>query len=460
MWVTLKDHRLRIQRLMTLILCMFVATLSLPSLAQEKYQASTTLQAPAPKSRGYFGKKVDFSGEVVVVGEIGATVEGKSFAGEVHVFDSGGKLLTTLQSPEPQVNTAFGYSVAVDRDIVVVGEQGRIEEGVSDVGRAYIFTTDGNLLASFLSPSPDANSYFGGSVAVSGDIVIVGEQHHKVEDILEAGLAHVFDSEGNLVFTLESPEPTISANFGRSVDVSEDIIVVGEVTAIDNDIIGPGSAYLFDKDGNLLTTFKSPDPDSKNFGGHVAINGDLVVLSDSYADVEGKSRAGKVYAFDTDGNLILTLQSPAPGEMAEFGCSVAVSGDTIVVGEFKADANAINVGKVYIFDADGNLLKTLQAPIPQINAHFGWSVAINGDVVVVGECYATIEGENKAGRAHIFGGTRKATPESEQETAPTATEAEQESKPSFTERIPGFQSESIILGLTVGVVALWLIQRL
>ena len=203
--MTLKDHRLRKQRLTTLILCLFVATLSFQSLAQEEYRSSSTLQSPAPKSRAYFGRNLAFSGEVVVVSEIGATVEGKSYAGEAHVFDSGGNRLMTLQSPEPQVNTVFGYSVAVDGDVIVVGEPGYIVNGVHDVGRAYIFTTEGTLLASLLSPTPDVNSRFGGSVAVSGDIVIVGEQNHKVEDILDAGLAHVFDSEGNLKQSLESP---------------------------------------------------------------------------------------------------------------------------------------------------------------------------------------------------------------------------------------------------------------
>lgn len=438
---------------------MFVAILSFPSLAEEEYRSSSTMQSPAPKSRGYFGQNVAFSGEVVVVSEIGATVEGKRYAGEVHVFDSGGNRLTTLKSPEPQVNTVFGYSVAVDGDVIVVGEPGYIVNGVHDVGRAYIFTTEGNLLAILLSPTPDANSRFGGSVAVSGDIVIAGEQNHKVEDILDAGLAHVFDSEGNLMLTLESPEPRIGANFGRSLDISGDIIVVGEVTTIDNDIIGPGSAYLFDTDGNLLTTLKSPDPESKNFGGHMAIDSDLVVISDSYADVEGNSRVGKVYAFDSDGNLIVTLQSPAPEEMAEFGCSVAVSGNTIVVGEFKADVDAINEGKVYIFDADGNLLKTIQAPTPQMNALFGVSVAVSGDVVVVGEEWAAVEGENKAGRAYIFGGTPQSTPESELETTPTTTEAEQESKPSGRGGIPGFPYESVILGFVFGGITIWLLQK-
>jgi hypothetical protein len=87
---------------------MFVVTLSFPSLAQEEYRASSTLQSPAPKSRGYFGQNVAFSGEVVVVSEIGATVEGKKYAGEAHMFDSGGNHLTTLKSPKPRARAIVG----------------------------------------------------------------------------------------------------------------------------------------------------------------------------------------------------------------------------------------------------------------------------------------------------------------------------------------------------------------
>jgi len=82
-------------------------------------------------------------------------------------------LIATLRSPEPESNANFGYSVAVSGDIVVVGEVTGAIEGYSKPGRAHIFTTDGTLLASLQAPEPSNNAWFGFAVAISGDIVVV-----------------------------------------------------------------------------------------------------------------------------------------------------------------------------------------------------------------------------------------------------------------------------------------------
>ena len=166
------------------------------------------------------------------------------------------------------------------------------------------------------------------------------------------------------------------------------------------------------------------------------------------------------YLFDTDGNLLTTLQAPAPEENAEFGNAVAISGDTVVVGESKADVEAFNEGRAYVFDLDGNLLATLHSPIPEAAAYFGYSVSVSGDTIAVGEPNAKVDGKIKAGRAYIFGPGPGAEPEAKTEPASVQMEVKpttEEKKPSGG--IPGFPHESIMIGLVIGAFVLWLLQQ-
>jgi hypothetical protein len=192
----------------------------------------------------------------------------------------------------------------------------------------------------------------------------------------------------------------------------------------------------------------------------VSISEDRVVVGEFLATLDGHSRAGRAYIFDTDGNLLHTLQAPTVEENAEFGCAVVIGGELIVVGEHQGDVDSINEGKAYVFDLDGTLLATLKAPTPGIGAQFGYSVATNGEIVVVGELKAKANGENEAGKVHVFSPGPGAEPEAKTEPASVQEEAKPEAdeeKPGFV--IPGFPYESIIVGLVIGAFVLWLIQR-
>jgi hypothetical protein len=436
------------------VLSIFVAVLAIHASAEEEYNLKESLQSPEPDSDAQFGSAVAISGDILVISEIRGKV-GDRTAGKAHLFNSEGNLLVTVQSPDP--NTLFSCSVAVNGDTMVVGEWSCNVGDILGAGRAYIFGADGNLQSTLQAPEPKRQGEFGWSMAVSGGTVVVGEKDAIVEDVIGAGRAYIFDSDGNLESTLRSPKPGYSASFGISVAADGDKIVVGEVYLTEESSpVGPGSVYVFNSEESHLTILQSPEPDNINFGWSVAISEDIIVVGESLANVEGNSKAGRAYIFDTDGNLLTTLQAPIPEEGAEFGCAVAINVDTIAVGEYKADVEAFNEGKAYVFDLDGNLLATLQSPVPDVAAYFGYSVAVNGDTIVVGEPSSKVEGKSKAGRAYIFGPGPGAEPEPEAVTTETKPAAE-EKKPSGG--IPGFPYESIILGMVIGAFVLWLLQR-
>ncbi len=80
-----------------------------------------------------------------------------------------------------------------------------------------------------------------------------------------------------------------------------------------------------------------------------------------------------------------------------------IDGDRLVVGEWDADVNPFRYeGRAYVFDVDGNLLQNLTAPDPYPRAAFGLDVDVEGDTIVVGECWAGTEEMEQAGRVQVY----------------------------------------------------------
>ena len=521
----MRKLRLRVVLVELVALSLLISSLAIPALAEEEYQVIATLQSPEPDSNSKFGYSVAVSGDIVVVGEAYGNIEGYVTPGKAYIFTTDGALLAELQAPEPINHAGFGYDVAISGDIVVIGESWAELEGKRNTGRAHIFDSDGNYIATLQAPEPEAEQTFGHSVDVDGEIVIVGVSHPTSE-----GKAFIFDPAGNYIATLQSPEPQMASHFGRSVAVSGDIIVVGAPAVTVEGFEVAGKTYIFDDKGNSIATLQSPEPQYNVwFGCGGDMSGDIIVVGESWHTVEGKDKAGRAHIFDSDGNYIATLQAPEPEENAEFGECTAVSGDIIVLGEPLGDVEKLNEGRVYIFDSDGNLIANLQSPEPYPGAEFGFSVAISEDIVVIGEPQADVEGKGKAGRVYIFqagaaaftssgltidpssidvGGTVKISVEVTNTGAKSGThkvalmidgEVEDEMtvtlNPDETETvsfevsasqlgtfsvevdglsgsytvtekekrppggIPGFPYEAIILGLVAGVFILWMLQQ-
>jgi len=441
--------------LMLVALCIFSVAFIVKVGAEEEYHVTAVIQSPEPYSGAQFGYMVTFNDGILVVSDKYALIEGIGVAGRAYVCDLEGSIIVTLQSPEPEYAARFGHSMDVSGDIIVIGQY---KGDIADQMDVYVFKPDGSHLTTLQSPTPEEQYKFGYAVAVDGDIIVVADPIHKVEDKPRSGMVYVFDSEGSLLATLQSPTPGINHLFGIAVTVGGDIIVIGEVlVAASDQPVGPSSAYIFDYDGNLIATLQPPEGTSPiNFGNTVDVSGGIVAVGDCYAEVDGIIKAGRVYLFDTDGNLLRTLQAPEPEEAAQFGSWVDISGDKIAIGEYKADVETINEGRAYLFDTDGNLIATLQAPEPEVGAYFGWAVAVYGDTVVVASKNAEVEGMSQAGKVYIFNPGAEAESEAEAEQEPEPEQEQTEAKP---KGIPGFQYETIILGLIAGVVMIWLLQR-
>jgi hypothetical protein len=428
--------------------CMIFPT-RIVSTEDMQYNHVYTLESPNPQNLAWFGYQVAINDDVIVVNEPYSDVEDIAQAGKAYLYDRDGNLLSTLQSPRPGPGDGFSYRFDLSDSEIIVGATTDVNN-LTWAGEATIFTTTGEFVRTLQSPDPIHGGYYSVKEnAINEVLTVVLEWNGKTKPGM-AGLVHLYDPDGNYLRNLTSPNPIIRGRFGATIEVGEGMILVGEYgESGSNNPRGPGSVYLFDYDGNNLMTLQAPEPEEHAcFGKSISISGGRIVIGEHWATVEGVWRAGRAYIFNADGELLHVLQSPNPKQDGEFGNGVAIDGDRVVVGEWDADVNpGLYEGKAYVYDLDGNLLQELTAPDPCPRAAFGLDVDIDGDTVVVGECWATLGDLKQAGRVQVFKlGPPVEQPGPTEQATPTPQET---SVPGEGGGFPGFPVWSIIIAIAL-----------
>ncbi len=371
-----------------------------------------------------FGYSVSVDGNYAIVGAPYEDDAGGLQSGKAYIFNATtGSLLRTLNNPNAYGTSAddsFGYSVAISGNRVVVGAYDEGDAGGTYSGKVYIFDVNtGGLLTTLSNPNAYGTStsdYFGYSVDIDGNRVVVGAYIEDDAGGTGSGKAYIFDATtGSLLHTLHNPNAYGTSDtdyFGYSVAISGNRVVVGAYGEDDAGGTYSGKVYIFDVNtGGLLTTLSNPNAygtsTSDIFGISVAINGNRVAVGASYEDDAGGTQSGKAYIFDaTTGSLLRTLNNPnaySTSANDNFGFSVAISGNRVVVGAYGEGTDS---GKAYIFDVTtGSLLHTLHNPNAygtSANDNFGISVAISGTNVIVGAYREDDAGGLTSGKAYIY----------------------------------------------------------
>ena len=366
-----------------------------------------------------FGHSVAVDGDTAVVG----AYEDENEKGAAYVLakDSSGawSQVAKLTASDGEAGDIFGWSVAVDWDTVVVGA--RYDDS------AYVFTKPGTgwatatETAKLTASDGVVGDWFGQSVAVDGDTVVVGASEDD-----GSGSAYVFTKAADSVWTDATQTAKLTASdgddfdeFGKSVAVDGDTVVAG---APNND--GYGSAYVFIKPAagwNDATQTARLTPGATDdgaaglagtFGAAAAVDGDTVVVGASaYSGSQGRA-----YVFTKpsggweDAERTAELAT-SDAEKNQFGWSVAVDGNTVVVGAHTDDASdSVNdSGSVYVFTkatdsvwADATETVKLTATDGASGDQFGWSIAAGGGTVVVGVHWDDDKGAD-SGSAYVYG---------------------------------------------------------
>lgn len=313
----------------------------------------------------------------------------------------------------------FGAAVALSDDIALVGAP------LADVGEnpgqgaAYVFTRDGGtwkLQARLIAEDGKAHDQFGWSVALTADTALVGALAADVGGDDSRGAAYVFTRDGDTW----SPQAKLIADdgeadnrFGWSVDLSGNTALVGAALADGGDRPGQGAAYVFTRRGDKwrqqATLTPADGAAGDRFGVSVALSGDTALVGARFAVVDDKLEQGAAYVFDrgSDGGWRQQGKLTASDgvELDGFGVSVALSGDTALVGADGADTGEADQGAAYVFTHDGGVWSQrtkLTADDGAAGDAFGVSVALAGDTALVGANVAAVNGDAKQGAAYVF----------------------------------------------------------
>ena len=269
--------------------------------------------------------------------------------------------------PAGQAGDQFGISTSVSGNTAVVGSFLDDHAGGVDAGSAYVFVRTGttwSLQAKLFAADAAAGDEFGISVSVSGDTVVVGAHRDDTGAGADAGSAYVFVRSGTTWTQqqkLAPPDAGAGDRFGGSVSLSGNTAVVGarlDDTGANTD---SGSAYVFLRSGTTWSQqqklLASDAAAGDLFGAAVSLGTDTVVVGSPFGNNGAGQDAGAAYVFLRSGTTWAQQQklTAADAELSDnFGSSVSLSGNTAVVGApFDNTAGGVDAGSTYVFVRSG-----------------------------------------------------------------------------------------------------------
>jgi uncharacterized repeat protein (TIGR01451 family) len=381
----------------------------------------TQQQKLGPSSPGFgglFGGSVSIDGDTVVIGAQDEDTPGGVNAGAAYVFTRSGTSWTQQQrllAGDGAFGDFFGVSVSISADTVVVGADWDDTASGAESGSAYVFVRSGTIWTEqqkLLASDAAADDHFGGAVAVSHDTVVVGAGFADAAAGVNAGAAYVFVRSGATWSQQQKLVPADGAAhdwFGYSVSVSTDTVAAGAPLADNQGLLDVGSAYLFVRSGTTWAeqqeVLPSPGPDSPvgdRFGRAVGVDGDTLVVGADFDSIP-TGQQGSVYVFVRSGTVWTEQQKLFASDGAtndQFGYSVSVSGDTLVVGAYGHDTAPGQTGAAYVFVRSGTTWSEQQKLLASDGSdvdYFGWAVSISGDTIMVGAF-----NDQPGGSAYVF----------------------------------------------------------
>lgn len=247
----------------------------------------------------------------------------------------------------------------------------------------------------------NATDAYGEDVAIDGDYAVVGAETYQTAPDVYAGGAYILHrtSAGWVEQAiLTAADGARFDYFGASVDIDGSTVVVGAASALDNQ----GAAYVFSRDDETWAqeaVLVAPAADARQgFGTSVAISGDSVLVG--ALPLRGQAGAGYVFDRTSEGwVLAATLSDPDP-EAEQQGEAVALDGDTAVVGASYSDVGPRGnegTASVYVRSPGG---WATQARLTALDPHgferFGASLSLDGDTLAVGAPGITLPAQQAA----------------------------------------------------------------
>jgi hypothetical protein len=362
-----------------------------------------------------FGTSVAIDGETVVVGAFQDDVASQSAQGSAYVFTRSGTTWTQqakLTASNGAADDLLGASVAVTGDTAVVGAF-KADGQFTNQGAAYVYARSGSSWtqqAQLSASDPAAHEWFGFSIAAAGNSVVVGHRFDGVGSNAEQGSARIFTRDGTTWTqraVVTAADGAADDQYGTSVAVSGELLVVGAPRREVGSNADQGAVYVFAGiPSQQAEPTSSQGAAQDELGFSVGVSGDTLIAGSPWDDVGSNSNQGSAAVFARSGSTwtqqtVLTASDGAAQSL--FGCSVAVSGDTAVVGALAAGSD--QRGYAYVYTRSGSTWSQ-QAQLAASDAagsdSFGVSVAIQGDTIVIGASVKDVDSNVDQGAAYVF----------------------------------------------------------
>ncbi|MEQ8624915.1 MAG: T9SS type A sorting domain-containing protein [Vicingaceae bacterium] len=349
------------------------------------------------RGRGdWFGYSVAISGDFAIVGafrEDQDTSGGNALsrAGSAYIFKNNAGTWSEVQkivASDRGFDDQFGFSVAISGDYALIGAKWEDEDTtggntLTRAGSAYIFKNNAGTwseVQKIVASDRGASDNFGFSVAISGDVAIVGAFGEDQDttggnSLNNAGSAYIFKNNAGTwseVQKIVASDRGASDRFGLSVGISGDNAIVGayqedQDTSGGNFLTDAGSAYLFKNNAGTWSEVQklvaSDRGTDDQFGWSVAISGEYAIIGARYEDQDTSggstlADAGSAYLFKNNAGTWSEAQKLVASDRGagdQFGFSAAISGGVAIVGallesEDTTGGNTLsNAGSAYIF---------------------------------------------------------------------------------------------------------------
>jgi hypothetical protein len=295
----------------------------------------------------------------------------------------------------------FVHAVDIRGDIAVVGapndETGGVRAGVAHVFRRLQgggWTQTAQLVAS----DGGSGERFGDVVAIDGDTIVVGAEFaHTPAGMV--GAAYVFarvpgeaDTWQELAkLAPEAGEPDETTDFGYSASVDADVVVVSALGIVESEYVGRAHIYARDEGGagqwGEVACLYPPEPE-RTFGFAVSLSGDTLFVGARDSDTGGEVH---VYERNEGGpdqwGWVMTLPRPAAtNPSGDFGESLAVDGDTAVIGAPGVNLGEGEIGAFYVFTREAGQPASwsmVSETLGEQTSQLGERIDLSGDVATV-----------------------------------------------------------------------------
>ena len=355
-------------------------------------QSSITLTSPNPLPYVIYGVPGGMYGQTVAYGGNYIFVYGE---GNFYVYNAQSKVL---------VKTLVGSTIAIGSGYVAIGDPSY----TSTACKVNVYRLNNlNKIVATLSAPEEVHVGFGLAIAIKDDKMLISDVGSPIADIIASGDVYVYSLPSfSYITKLEqtNQQRAMGNPFGYSLAFCGKHIVVGAPDQMVNGAIFAGCVYIYNAKTYALEKI-IPNPETNlqaaawgQFGKSIAATDNKIWIAapgytyQATAEESEIQMAGKVYCYNSNGELLTTLNSPKPIFDGFFGRSIAVNDEYVIVGapgeEAKVtqgdETTAIHLsGQVYIFSKSGTYLKTLTSPNPQSPGQFGTSVAfVKGSFLV------------------------------------------------------------------------------